>query len=89
MTTTDEVEAQRAQIVAGMTAALARLARSRDWLSTDQRFAVAETLRNIADHLDRGRVLAPHPVARLPSGRLVRSEKTEHGMPLYRVVPWI
>jgi hypothetical protein len=83
---TDDVETQRQEIVSSMCRVLARLAASRDWMTIDQRFEVAECIRTIADHLDRGRQLAPSPTAWRPRQRLVRSHKTECGQPLYKLV---
>ena len=85
---TADIEAERARIVASMLTVLGRLALSRDLLTVDQRFETAELLRDVADCLDRGRVLAAHPtkMAWRPHRRLVRSHKTEDGQPLFRVV---
>ena len=87
---TIEVERQRAKLVNEMTGMLERMARSRDYLTTDQRYQLAETLRNTADHLDRGKTLAPHPYARFisaksPRRRLVPATR-RNGELLYRLV---
>ena len=75
-----------------MRTVLGRLALSRDWLTTDQPFATAELLRDVADALDRGRLLAPHPSAQpvwWPRHWLVKSTKRDFdGRPLFRVISW-
>jgi hypothetical protein len=90
MTTTTETERQREEIVRSMVKVLGRLAASRDWLNLEQRFFVAECLRDIADHLDRGRVLSPQPRAAvpcLPLSRLVPTSRRDpnDGRVLYKI----
>jgi hypothetical protein len=58
---TNDIEVQRAKLVAAMTGMLLRLGRSRSFLTLEQRFTVAETLRDVADELEQGRVLRPAP----------------------------
>lgn len=67
-------EKQRAEIAVGIQRSLARLERSRDWLTLEQRVAIAEQARNLADALDRGRVLQPALCYSAPAaGQDVRS----------------
>lgn len=86
-----DVEAQRAEIVGSMTTVLGRLALSRDWITVEQRFEVAEMLRDVADHLDRGRVYRPHPAQPLQSWlrrHLVPADKRDRdGRRLFKIVP--
>jgi hypothetical protein len=88
---TVDTERQREKLVGEICTMLAKMGRVRDFLHLEQRFALAEQMRDIADHLDAGKVLRPRPVgpAVRPARRLVRS--TEHdsdGAPLYRLNSW-
>ena len=86
--TTVGTETQRARIVAGMNASLARLARSRDWMTLEQRFQTAELLRDVADVLDRGRVYRPHPAPPHPLLRRLRrtGKRDFEGRPTFVIV---
>ena len=83
--TRDELDAARQETVMGISGCLQRLEAARTLLSLEQRFALAEECRNLADALDKGRVLRSTSKP-MPPKRLVRTGKLDSaGRPLFRV----
>jgi hypothetical protein len=80
---TTELEHYRQLIISEVQSLLGRLVRLRDGLAVEQRFALAETLRNVADALDRGRPFRPQKRA---LRRLVQTNQRDaSGRQLFRI----
>jgi hypothetical protein len=77
MSTINQFEEQQAQTVFMVIGMLSRLAGSRDLLSQEQRFHIAEELRDCADALDCGKVYRPASPLR-PLRRLVPASKRDY-----------
>ena len=83
MTTREEAQQQ---IVSEMIRVLARWSKARDLLTVDQQLLVAEAMRDTADLIDRGVVMRHPALPPRPRRWLVRSHKTQDGIPLFRIV---
>lgn len=82
---TESLEAQRQEIVEGMTRALARLAKARHFLNEAQRLAVSNTLRDVADCLDAGVAERSQRRCCPAVKRLVVAGRDVAGRPLFRI----
>jgi hypothetical protein len=71
------IEEQRHEIFAGIARTLARLGRSRSFLTTAQAMALAELCRDVADELDHGE---SERIRRL------RCVGSDHMGPIFRLV---
>lgn len=81
MTTREEAQQQ---IVSEMIRVLARWSKARDLLTVDQQLLVAEAMRDTADLIDRGVVVRHPALPPRPRRWLVRSHKTQDGIPLFK-----
>jgi hypothetical protein len=82
-----DLEERRWRVVVDLIDAIERLVKTRDIMRIEERFAIAETLRDAADCYDRGKVYCP-PSWNEPrlKRRLVPTNRIEDGARLYKLV---